>query len=48
MPAEAIHIVVAPGQIAVTPPVMLQVGLGFTVNVREQEIVHPFKVTVTV
>ena len=42
MPAVALHVVVLPAQTALVPPVIAQIGSGFTTNVLEQMLWHPF------
>ena len=36
MPAVALHVVVLPAHTALLPPVIAQIGSGFTTNVLEQ------------
>ena len=36
MPAVALHVVVLPAQTALLPPVIAQIGSGFTTNVLAQ------------
>ena len=49
MPAVALHVVVLPAQTALLPPVIVQIGSGFTANVLAQVLWQPFaSVIVTV
>ena len=49
MPAVALHVVVLPAQTELLPPVIAQIGSGFTTNVLAQVLWQPFaSVIVTV
>ena len=49
MPAVALHVVVLPAHTALVPPVIAQIGSGFTTNVLAQVLWQPFEfVIVTV
>ena len=46
MPAVALHVVVLPAQTELLPPVIAQIGSGFTTNVLTQLLWQPFAVVI--
>ena len=42
MPAVALHVVVLPAHIVLLPPVIAQIGSGFTTNVLAHVLWQPF------